>query len=476
MSSMFAGAGVFNQNISSWNTSAVTTMSSMFSGANAFNWDISTWDTSAVTTMDSMFRGTESFNQDINTWNTSAVTAMTYMFYGANAFNWDISTWDTSAVTTMYSMFSDANAFNWDISNWNTSAVTTMSYMFNDANAFNWDISNWNTSAVTSMYSMFRDTQSFNQSIRSFNTSNVTNMFYMFSNAVLFDQDISCWNVVNIPTEPSTFNDLWVLSNEYKPIWWSAWYDCNNNCDNTTKPIDNWHVIYTLAPTSANQSYIKDSSTCWFSCKHFYTGDNCEIAPTLPYIELAYSWLVSWDIIELPFNGTVDIAYIDWGDETVNWCPEVVTAWTSCTYTDASAWDYTIKAYGSFTGFGKASAIGISKLTSVNKWDWLWITDLSNAFHSATNLTAIPSTLPVGTTNTSYMFDHATIFNQSLATFDTSSVTAMTDMFYYAGGFARSLECWNVEFLSDPGKNFDFKSSITSSPIWNSTWTPWACD
>ena len=41
----------FNKDISSWNTSNVTTMTSMFSDASAFNGDISSWDTSNVIDM-----------------------------------------------------------------------------------------------------------------------------------------------------------------------------------------------------------------------------------------------------------------------------------------------------------------------------------------------------------------------------------------------------------------------------------------
>ena len=41
-------------------------MSAMFSGACAFNQDISDWDTNAVTTMENMFNGACAFNQDIS--------------------------------------------------------------------------------------------------------------------------------------------------------------------------------------------------------------------------------------------------------------------------------------------------------------------------------------------------------------------------------------------------------------------------
>ena len=43
MSGMFCAASAFNQNISSWNTAAVTTMSYMFKEASAFDQDLSNW-------------------------------------------------------------------------------------------------------------------------------------------------------------------------------------------------------------------------------------------------------------------------------------------------------------------------------------------------------------------------------------------------------------------------------------------------
>ena len=57
------------------------------------------------------------FNGDISSWNTAAVTDMRWMFYMANAFDQDISSWDTSSVTGMEAMFY-ATTFNQDLSNW----------------------------------------------------------------------------------------------------------------------------------------------------------------------------------------------------------------------------------------------------------------------------------------------------------------------------------------------------------------------
>ena len=48
---VFHTASVFNQDVSKWNTGAVTTMDAVFYLASAFNSDVSKWNTGAVTTM-----------------------------------------------------------------------------------------------------------------------------------------------------------------------------------------------------------------------------------------------------------------------------------------------------------------------------------------------------------------------------------------------------------------------------------------
>ena len=73
MSRCFLTSFLFNSNISSWNTGAVTTMESMFESANSFNQNIGGWNTGAVTNMALMFYGT-AFNQNIGSWNVANVT------------------------------------------------------------------------------------------------------------------------------------------------------------------------------------------------------------------------------------------------------------------------------------------------------------------------------------------------------------------------------------------------------------------
>jgi surface protein len=87
-----------------------------------FNGDISSWDTSSVTSMWAMFRWATRFNQDIGVWDTSSVTDMSAMFASATSFNQDIGGWDTSSVRAdwvgMGGMFENATSFNQDLTGW----------------------------------------------------------------------------------------------------------------------------------------------------------------------------------------------------------------------------------------------------------------------------------------------------------------------------------------------------------------------
>ena len=217
MSSMFLSATSFNQNIGSWNVSESTSFANMFSGATAFNnggsSDINNWSikTTGTVSMANMFFGATTFNQNIGSWNTTAVTSMANMFTGATNFNQNIGSWNTAAVASFSDMFNGATAFNQNIGSWNVSASTTFLNMFAGATAFNnggsSDINNWliKTTGTVSMQSMFRLAIAFNQNIGSWNTVAVTSFLDMFNGAIAFNQNIGSWNTIAVASMQAMF-------------------------------------------------------------------------------------------------------------------------------------------------------------------------------------------------------------------------------------------------------------------------------
>ena len=218
MSYLFSGS-TFNDDISNWDVSNVTTMNNMFVNASSFNQNLDSWDVSSVTNMGDMFFQATSFNGNIGSWDVSNVTDM-YAMFGATSFNQNIGGWDVSSVTLMQSMFANTTSFNQDLSAWD---VTNMAQMFRIASAFNnggaTGIGAWDVSSVTNMGYMFNSAVAFNQNIGAWGVGSVSDMGYMFNNATLFNQNLTGWCVTNISSEPTGFSVSSALTSANKPVW-----------------------------------------------------------------------------------------------------------------------------------------------------------------------------------------------------------------------------------------------------------------
>ena len=96
---------------------------------------IGSWNISLLTNLSHVFNAYDRnplamyFNENLSGWDTSRVTTMEKLFFNARAFNGDISTWQTGNVQNMFETFGRAISFNGDISNWDVSKVTTMARM-----------------------------------------------------------------------------------------------------------------------------------------------------------------------------------------------------------------------------------------------------------------------------------------------------------------------------------------------------------
>ena len=208
-------------NLSSWNTSKVTTMKDMFGGCLRIkSLEVSNFDTQNVTDMEGMFRNCESLiSLDLSRWNTSKVTTMKYMF-GINSFRYvgcsslktlNLSGWDTTNVTDMSGMFCNCESLEvLDVSHFNTSKVTKMNDMFDGCSSLtSLDLSNFDTSNVTDMSRMFG---TFNNkygtkgcasliqlNLSGWNTNKVRAISGIFKGcSSLTTLDLSGWNLTNL--------------------------------------------------------------------------------------------------------------------------------------------------------------------------------------------------------------------------------------------------------------------------------------
>ena len=198
--------------ISTWETGGVTDMDFLFcvragwmdemdendfldscvlpASASSFNDGISAWDTSSVTTMKGMFHGASAFNQPLNDWRVDKVTNMNGMFWGAKSFNQPIGDWRGDKVTSMVGTFYNALSFDQPIGDWRVDQVTDMSWMFREAKSFNQPLNDWRGDNVTNMHRMFHKASLFNQPLGAWNVDKVKDMHGMFYKAKGFRQDL----------------------------------------------------------------------------------------------------------------------------------------------------------------------------------------------------------------------------------------------------------------------------------------------
>jgi surface protein len=390
----------FNEDISHWDVSNVTSMISMFHDAHVFNQDIGAWDVSNVINMHKLFRYARSFNQDISSWNTSNVTDMSEMFFSAQSFDRSLETWDVSNVTTMMHMFQDAIDFNgrldaWIVSNvqnfrhmfenaqnfnqpigsWNTASATDMSHMFDGAIMFNQDISGWNTPAVGSMYRMFLNAHTFNQPLDSWDVSSVTDMATMFAEAHAFNQPLNSWNTSNVRRTGSMF--------------WGA--------TSFNQDLNNWDLS---SDTLMSTMFVDASS---------FNGD-----------------ISSWNTSQVRFMNYMFSGASNFNGDISGWNVSNVEVfhgmfWEARSFNqDISAWDVS-SAYE----FGRMFKEATSFDQPIGAWN------MGNAVSIA------------------MMFDSALVFNQDLTNWDVSRIETMYATFRDASNYSSPLHDWNVSNVED---------------------------
>lgn len=453
MSLSFYEAKSFNQPIGKWNITNVTNMSSMFHGAENFDQELNDWDVSNVLFMGSMFRNAKTFNKDISNWNVSKVSDMKSMFSRAENFNQNIGNWDVSTVESMEFMFERAAKFNGNIGTWNVSNVQNMKAMFMYSD-FNQNISNWDVIKVNDMDYMFYASQKFNQNISDWNVSNVETMSHMFGNTSLFDQNIGLWNITKVKDMSFMFSESKGLSlANYNNILigWSNYSDLQENV-----VFDADAYEYCIAE-NARENLIQN-----FNWTINDNGKNC-VENQRPFITI---WKTDNfgktdnNQIEIPASKNGVYMYnVDWGDGSFD---EGIRSAIIHNYDIPGIYEVKISGYFPFTGYGDYDGPGVvpvdikdrEKLIEVKQWGDIRWSSLSSAFAYCKNLdiTAVdtPNISNVTRSTNTFIGCISLVGNESLKSWNVGSIKRFDSMFQGCILFNQDISTWdmkNAEFL-----------------------------
>ena len=519
MSSMFANASTFNQDIDSWNVSEVTNMPSMFSGATAFNQDIGNWNVKNVTNMSNLFRDAKAFNQNIANWNVSAVTNMDLMFAGAATFNGDISNWDVAGVTGMNSMFSQAVAFNQDISSWNVESATDMSNLLANARAFNQNLALWYVvlSPASTSYdvSTSRDIATIaaqndilDSQVSTYELTGAdADKFIITDSQLIFIHDTVGTYNINIEaidgtfgTSPPTISRQLIITGNFPPVanagvaqdvdegalvtlggglstddsaiasytWTSdiptlTLTGADTDTAGFTAPeVEDAGLEIILTLTVTDSAGLADSATVLITV-------NNVLPPDSPLNDFVTVWDMTNSNLNLTFPGFGQYV-IDWGDgasDTVgnpdgNNHPEH-------NYATAGAKTVTVSKTGTQSGLTRfylnnSSDRGL--LIDLSQWGTSAWTTMESAFRGASNLAGFSAT---DNPNLSLiasmfsMFEGATTFNQDIGSWNVSRVTNMNSMFRNARAFNQDIGDWNVESVTSMDTMFSGASHFNQN-------------
>lgn len=294
MAGMFFSANSFNQNLNSWDMTQVTDTRHMFLLNTAFNNGSTTndslnpltWTLPNVTLIGGMFGAATKFNQDVSSFTVSGVSTFFFGTHGifdgatlfnnggsaninnwvlnpvggvnckemfiSSAFNQDISGWDMTKVTTVSSML--PAGYTQDLTLWNTINITNFVSLFKGQSGMTTDVTGWNLSSANVMGAMFINNTTFNQDIGGWNISPVTDISSMFSGASSFNKDISGWDIQNVTTAADMLNNAAAFSDSNYDLLLNNW---NANTHQNGVSLGATHNAHTIAVSGAARTALQ---------------------------------------------------------------------------------------------------------------------------------------------------------------------------------------------------------------------------
>jgi len=172
------------------------------------------------------------------------------------------------------------------------------------------------------------------------------------------------------------------------------------------------------------------------------------------------------DQVHLPLqsNGIYNF-FVSWGDGS----NDTITLWnqSAVTHTYVSLGIHTINITGTIVGWQFNYGGDRLKIVEIQQWGCLQLGNSGNYFCGCfyLKLTAIDSLNLTGTTSLNGCFENCWDLgsNGNMNGWDTSRVTDMRDMFYWASSFNQPIGNWNVSSVTNMGNMFYQATSFNQS-------------
>ena len=497
MSSMFAGAKAFDQNIGGWNVSAVTNMEDMFNGAEAYNSPMTTWVVTEVESYKGMFKGAKVFNQSLAIWATNSATDMESMFENAAAFDQNLNSWCVDAILNEPANFATGSGIEGDKTkhpNWGTCVLGTSTITVPEGALLNMALS-----APSGSYVIYPDgTQedfTGNKTVNSseagvyivqmsgvtriaftnstgaieisptFFTGDLTNLFSVFKGVKNgFAPDISNWDTSKVANFTSAFDALtsgwnpdvnnWDISNG---INFSFMF---RNCKTFNRDLSSWtmtsdptkNVLATNMFEGAN-IFNSDLSSFGFS----------RVTNAVGFFKRASAFngdVGSWDTANVTNFGYFFNDATSFNRPLTNWRAQTVEVNTSklgmiYMFDGASSFNQPISHFDA----GRGSHLGnffrncVVFNQDLSAWDMSNVSYLYSFFENCASFNApIFSFTGSGTQSEQGLADtfrNATIFNQDISHWEVDKVTNAQNMFRDASAFNQDLSSWCFPLISN---------------------------
>jgi surface protein len=448
--------------IKNWGDVAWTNMNSAFWGCTSLT-AVSAED-ALVLPADSaaIFRACSSLiTLDVSSWDTSNVSTMLFMFFSCSSLTaLDVSEWDTSNVSNMFYLFGECSSLNnLDVSSWDTSSVTTMQYMFFYCSSLTaLDVSNWDTSGVARMDAMFYLCGSLKADLSGLDIASVTNLGTFAQNTQIneldglgnqittnYDNTLIAWEAElqtaypdGVGYTPSITTNFGTAKYSWRAI------EARNSLVNTFGwsitdggLLEEPEFVITVETTTASESFTIPTTGTGYSYNVDW-GDGSTSTSQTGNATHTYASAGQYDIQitgtfpRIYFNNTGDrLKLIDiknWGDGT--WTSMADAFYGCSSLTAVSAEDALILPANSSSMFRSCSS-----LITLNTSNW----DTSNVSSSVFAMFAGCSSLTTldvsswdtsSVTNMNYIFSTcSSLTTLDVSSWDTSSVTNMGEMF-----------------------------------------------